>query len=89
MNKERPFLKGRNNIMKCWDAVSLACMKNALFGVRTGGKKCQTQWNLVVSKYNADNAEALRKSGTDEEYDELKQLLDDIVPLYMEHEQIV
>lgn len=87
--KVKPWARARGHLMKAWEEVSSACMKNPRFGCKTTGKKCQARFRDMVMKYKEDNAESLRRSGTEEEYDEQQMLLDDVVPMLEDHEENV
>ena len=45
---------------------------------KTSGSLCQSRFKTLIEKWKSDNADSLLASGTEEEYRELQQLLDDV-----------
>jgi hypothetical protein len=56
-------------------------MKNPGFGVQTTGKRAREAFECVVKHIRQDNAEAVYRSGSAEEYTELKQIVDHLIEI--------
>ena len=72
-----PFQAGHGKVQEAWNDVSQNI--NSFLDdnqPKTTGPSCKHHFDDLLEAYRKDNMEALRASGTDEEYDERQQLLD-------------
>jgi hypothetical protein len=66
-------------IMTAWDDIARTLRSLPQFGVDKDGKACRARFHLLVRHRRDQNSASLRKSGTEEEYEEKEQILDDII----------
>ncbi|XP_020901225.1 uncharacterized protein LOC110239808 [Exaiptasia diaphana] len=51
------------------------------------GRSCKEHFEVMMAHHKEENQQALRKSGTEEEYSELQQLLDDVIAYQLTEKQ--
>ena len=85
----RPFIESRGKKGLAWAQVAANCMKNPNFGVKTDGKKMQEAFNNMIKAVREENETSVYRSGSDEEYTQLRQLLTGLIELVDEFENEV
>jgi hypothetical protein len=74
---------------KAWNDIADALNNNPLFFRHiVDSKGVRAKFSLLVSQFRKEEWESLKKSGTDEEYNELQQLLTDIVADMDDHTDV-
>ena len=75
---ERPFLAPRGSQDKQWDKVALALRE---VEISATGRSLRDRFNKLVKLFNSNDQRNLRKSGTEEEYEEREKLLTEIIEM--------
>ncbi|DAZ94818.1 TPA: hypothetical protein N0F65_012845 [Lagenidium giganteum] len=65
--------------MAAWESIAATLRLLPPFGVNKDGKACYSRFTLLVRNRRDDNTNALRRSGSAEQYEEKETLLDDII----------
>jgi hypothetical protein len=73
-----PFAAPYKTIGAAWDAVAQDYNLAIKEPDCINGRKAKEKFYSLLSTFRKDEAESLRKSGTDEEYTELDQLLEEL-----------
>ncbi|CAK4629471.1 hypothetical protein AeMF1_005741 [Aphanomyces euteiches] len=79
VNETKPWRAGNGQIMQCWAELAIDLRENRRFRVAKDGPGCKTRFDKLVKAYAAGSLAAMRRSGTDEEFGECEQLLEDII----------
>ncbi|KAG9406484.1 hypothetical protein AC1031_002802 [Aphanomyces cochlioides] len=82
-----PWTCKRNDTSKTWNSLADKLSKTRGFGVQKDGKVIRKRFETIVSSYKKGEMECLRKSGTNEEYDERRKLITDVVSRMDDYEQ--
>ncbi|DBA04234.1 TPA: hypothetical protein N0F65_009469 [Lagenidium giganteum] len=83
VNGVEPWKESR--VMVAWEQIASALRLLPHFGVNKDGKACYSRFTLLVRHRRDDNTQALRRSGSAEEYEEKEELLDAIIHRMDEH----
>ncbi|RHY89176.1 hypothetical protein DYB35_012482, partial [Aphanomyces astaci] len=67
------------SLMKTWTDIASDLKANRRFKVAKDGKGCKTRFDKLTKAYKERTLAAMRRSGTDEEFGECEQLLEDIL----------
>ncbi|RHY29360.1 hypothetical protein DYB32_005204 [Aphanomyces invadans] len=78
-NDAKPWAAPTGTLMKAWADIATDLKRNRRFGVDKDGPGCKTRFDKLVKFYKEESLAAMRRSGTDEEFGECEQLLEDIV----------
>ena len=75
-----PYEASHGRTLAAWDAVAtnLKQVDSTSFA-KANGRNCKARADLLIAKFKKEEMESLKKSGTEEEYTEREQLLEDIV----------
>ncbi|KAE8973846.1 hypothetical protein PR003_g24691 [Phytophthora rubi] len=74
------YRKGRNNVMNAWKGIADRLNKLRTFNMESvNNKSCQNRFNTLLARHRVKEAESARASGVDEDYIELRGLMDDIM----------
>ncbi|DBA00155.1 TPA: hypothetical protein N0F65_000478 [Lagenidium giganteum] len=65
--------------MAAWENIAATLRLLPQFGVNKDGKACYSRFMLLVRHRRDDNTDALRRSGSAEQYEEKETLLNDII----------
>ncbi|KAG9400649.1 hypothetical protein AC1031_010099 [Aphanomyces cochlioides] len=79
VNETKPWRAGNGQIMQCWAELAVDLRENRRFRVAKDGPGCKTRFDKLGKAYAAGSLAAMRRSGTDEEFGECEQLLEDII----------
>ncbi|CAM1296336.1 Uncharacterised protein g1535 [Pycnogonum litorale] len=78
-----PFLCDRGSQYSAWEDVSESVL---LLGLHISGRRCRERILLLVQQFRRGDWEMLRRSGTEEQYNEKEKLLQEVVELLKEKE---
>jgi hypothetical protein len=75
----KPWEASRYEKVEAWDAIAERLKDLRGFGVNKDGPAIRKRVSALVKRFREDEFDSMRRSGTPEEYDEVKQLLTDVV----------
>ena len=75
INYEKPWQAPHGTITESWDALAKKLMQTPGFGCHKTGKKIRSRFLELMSWYGKEDKASLRKSGTDEDYEDLRILV--------------
>ncbi|EQC29852.1 hypothetical protein SDRG_12398 [Saprolegnia diclina VS20] len=75
VNARKPWTAPSGEIMLYWAEIADTLMRTRGFGVKKDGPACKTRFEKILRMTIGGEKEMLRKTGTDDEYDERERLL--------------
>ncbi|KAF0706255.1 hypothetical protein AaE_014207 [Aphanomyces astaci] len=79
VNDAKPWTASSGSLMKTWTDIASDLKANRRFKVAKDGQGCKTRFDKLTKAYKERSLAAMRRSGTDEEFGECEQLLEDIL----------
>ncbi|ETV77168.1 hypothetical protein H257_09054 [Aphanomyces astaci] len=79
VNDAKPWTASSGSLMKTWTDIASDLKANRRFKVDKDGQGCKTRFDKLTKAYMERTLTAMRGSGTDEEFGECKQPLEDIL----------
>jgi hypothetical protein len=73
-----PYAAPYKSKVSAWDAVANEYNEAEGEPNAITGRKAKEKFEFLLATFRKEEAESLRKSGTDEEYDEMKRLLEEL-----------
>ncbi|KAG9408548.1 hypothetical protein AC1031_020406 [Aphanomyces cochlioides] len=86
-NDSKPWSAPSGTLMKAWSDIAADLKHNRRFGVVKDGQGCKTRFDKLLKSYREKTLAAMRRSGTEEEFGECEQLLEDIIMQDFENEK--
>ncbi|OQR94693.1 hypothetical protein ACHHYP_01000 [Achlya hypogyna] len=75
VNQRKPWMAPSGEIMLYWSEIADTLMRTRGFGVKKDGPACKTRFEKILRMTIGGEKDMLRKTGTEEEYDERERLL--------------
>ncbi|OQS05122.1 hypothetical protein THRCLA_02692 [Thraustotheca clavata] len=75
VNQRKPWMAPSGEIMITWGEIAESLMHTRGFGVKKDGPACKTRFEKILKMTIGGEKDMLRKTGTEEEYEERERLL--------------